>query len=472
MHTTGNRLRRQISRLVIQKAGHIAVTILLFWVFWLMFRYFHTETKLPDREFRYNYFIWLAYAIIYVFLSRTYNAYLLGFSRIRTLVVSQTVSQLLAVLLIYIGVTIAWSKVRSPVWLLALLPVQLIWNCFWSYHANNTYIKICPPKKTIFVYRDNKDKAHFGNITGKPLERLYTISKEVRYTGKTFTELQPELEGYEAVFVAGVDSKCRNGIVKYCAENNIPGFFLPHVGDVLMRGAKHIQSFSSPVLYQNRKRINPEYRIIKRAFDISASLLGIIILSPIMLIIACAVRIEDHGPILYKQLRLTQNGRQFQIMKFRSMRVNAEKDGGPQLSTGSNDDRVTKVGQLIRKCRMDELPQLFNILKGEMTFVGPRPERPEIAQQYSKVYPDFNLRLQVKAGLTGYAQVYGKYNTDPYEKMEFDLMYINDMSIITDLQLLFATLIVLFSGESTMGVNATQKTALNFKTERQENKDH
>ena len=227
-----------------------------------------------------------------------------------------------------------------------------------------------------------------------------------------------------------------------------------------MQEAKHIQAFDSPLMLVNRKTVNQEFAFVKRSFDILASALGGILLSPILIITALAIRLYDGGPALYKQVRLTKDGKEFMICKFRSMRVDAEKDGVARLSTGENDDRITPIGRFIRKCRIDELPQLWNIFVGDMSVVGPRPERPEIAEQYYKVMPDFQLRLQVKAGLTGYAQIYGKYNTDPYEKLEFDLMYINDMNIVTDLRLMFATFRILFSSESTEGVDSDQTTAL------------
>ena len=179
-----------------------------------------------------------------------------------------------------------------------------------------------------------------------------------------------------------------------------------------------------------------------------------------MLITGLAIRFSDGGPAFYRQTRLTKDGKEFRIVKFRSMRVDAERDGVARLSTGDKDDRITPIGRVIRKLRIDELPQLFNILSGDMSVVGPRPERPEIAAAYCEAMPDFKLRLQVKAGLTGYAQVYGKYNTGPYEKLGFDLLYIDHMSILTDLQICFATFAILFLPESTEGVKEGQTTAM------------
>ena len=202
---------------------------------------------------------------------------------------------------------------------------------------------------------------------------------------------------------------------------------------------------------------------MKRAIDIVVSLIAAIILSPIFLITAIAIKVTDHGPVFYKQVRLTKDGKEFKILKFRSMRVDAEKDGVARLSTGENDSRITPVGKIIRACRVDELPQLFNILKGDLSIVGPRPERPEIASQYCEDMPEFALRLQAKAGLTGYAQVYGKYNTTPYDKLTMDLMYIAHPSIIEDLKIMLATVKILFLPESTEGVAEGSTTAMQNK---------
>ncbi len=446
-------------RLLLLKMLHLGVTFLLFYIAWLLFRYGKTS-GMSKHAFRYNYYVLAGYAVCVLFFSRTYNAYLLGYTRIRTLVFSQFLSQFFSAGIMWFVVCAAWRHWHAPWIFFGAIAMQLVIDAFWSYFANGYYFKINPPKKTILIYRNELDKKRFGTIKGKPSERLYHIDEEFRYDGYSFKAIRHRLEGYEAIFVAGVHSRCRNGIAKYCKEEGVLGFFLPHVGDVIMQEAKHIQSFDSPVLFVSRTELDPEYLLFKRVFDIVSSAVVLLVLSPVMLLTGLAIHFYDGGPAIYRQVRLTKDGREFEIYKFRSMRVDAEKDGVARLSTGENDDRITPIGRVVRKCRLDELPQLVNILKGDMSVVGPRPERPEIAEQYYQFLPDFKLRLQVKAGLTGYAQVYGKYNTDPYEKLEFDLLYINNMSVVTDLQLIFATFGILFSKESTAGVELGQTTAV------------
>lgn len=440
------------------KLIHFLLCITLFAIAWLIFRY-HGQINVNAVGFRYNYFVIISYALILLFFFRTYNAYMLGYSRVRALMFSLVTSQLFSICAIYFSVSVAWNNFKNPLIFVGMLIIQLILDAGWTFLANKYYFKLNPPKKTILIYRNERDKKRFGSLAGKKGEKLYKISYEMEFDGD-FQDIREKLTEYEAVFVAGVNSYCRNGILKYCKETNTPGFFLPHVGDIIMQEARHIQAFDAPLLMVDRKTVNKEFEIAKRVFDIGSSLAGIIILSPILLITALAIRLYDGGPALYRQTRLTKDEKEFSICKFRSMRVDAEKDGVARLSTGEDDDRITPIGRFIRKCRIDELPQLWNILKGDMSVVGPRPERPEIAQQYYETIPDFRLRLQVKAGLTGYAQVYGKYNTDPYEKLEFDLMYINDMSVLTDLSLMFATFRILFVSESTEGVEEGSTTAM------------
>lgn len=445
------------------KSLQFLLTLVLFYFAWLFFRYDHYDfLQIKDVGFRYNYIVSGGFGILIIFFNRTYHAHLFGYCRIRVLAFTQLLSQFFSLGIIYFAVSISWNQWKSPLIFFWLLIVYSLLDVAFAYLGNWYYYHLNPPRKTLLIYRNSRDRRRFGSISGKPMDRLYQIVKEVEFDG-TFDEIRDEINnGYDAIFVAGLNSRCRNGILKYCEEQGIRGFFLPHVGDVIMQGTQHIQSFDIPVMMARRKMLRPEYRVIKRAFDFSAACLGLVVLSPVFLVTAIAIKAYDRGPVFYKQVRLTKDGRKFQIIKFRSMKVDAEKDGVARLSSGEQDDRITPIGKIVRKCRLDELPQLINILKGDMSFVGPRPERPEIAEQYYKYLPDFKLRLQVKAGLTGYAQVYGKYNSDPYEKLEFDLMYINHMGLFTDLELLFATAAILFLPESTEGVDPGQTTAMDY----------
>ncbi len=446
------------------KTIHYMLSLILFYLMFLLFRY-GKLTGIQDVGFRYNHIVTIAFGILVAFFNRTYNSYLFGYSRIRTLAFAQSLSHFFSLVIIYFGISIGWNQWKAPWLFITLLIVLVLLDTGFSFFGNWYYFHLNPPRRTLLLYRNNRDRRRFGSISGKPTERLYQVVKEIKFDG-SFEEIQQELDaGYEAVFVAGLNSRCRNGIIKYCEERGIRGFFLPHVGDVIMQGAQHIQAFDTPVMMARRKTLSPEYRVIKRLLDILGSLIGLVLSSPFFLLTAIAIKAYDRGPVFYKQTRLTRDNKEFKIIKFRSMKVDAEKDGVARLSSGENDDRITPVGRIVRKCRLDELPQLINILKGEMTIVGPRPERPEIAEEYYKHIPDFKLRLQVKAGLTGYAQVYGKYNSDPYEKLEFDLMYINNMSLLTDLELIFATVGILFTGESTKGIEAGTTTAMDYEEE-------
>ena len=440
-------------RLRLAKYLHWLVTVGLFTVFWLKFHYPSGDWHVT-RAFRYDIFVPLAYGVLLMWFNKTFNSYTLGYFRIRALAFSQSLADFFSLVIIYLLVSFGWLQFRSPLMYLPMLVLQIIWNGVWSYAATYLYYSIVKRYHTAVIYRNRNDLLRFGSLSGKPVERLFKDEKYIQYNGTDFFEIKDELEGYDAVFVAGVNPTLMNALCKYCVEEDVRGFFLPHVGDVIMSGAEHIKSFTTPVLSVRRASKTLEYLFVKRAFDIVASGLGLIILSPLMLITAILIKAYDGGPVFYKQVRLTKDGKLFRIIKFRSMRVDAEKDGVARLSTGDKDPRITPIGHFVRACRLDELPQLLNILKGDMSVVGPRPERPEIAAEYEKLLPDFKLRLQVKAGLTGYAQVYGKYNTNPYEKLEFDLLYINQMNLLTDLELMFNTFRILFSKESTEGADS------------------
>ena len=208
--------------------------------------------------------------------------------------------------------------------------------------------------------------------------------------------------------------------------------------------------FDTPLLLSRNNGLSFEQRLIKRGMDIFLSLAALILLSPIFVITAIAIKLYDRGPVFYFQERCTIGGIVFRICKFRSMIVNAEKDG-QSIPATEQDPRITPVGRIIRATRIDELPQILNILKGDMSIVGPRPERVEHIELYTKQIPEFVYRMKVKGGLTGYAQVYGKYSTTAYDKLKLDLMYIQNYSLLLDIVIIFKTVKILFMKESTEG---------------------
>ena len=263
---------------------------------------------------------------------------------------------------------------------------------------------------------------------------------------------------YNAVVLCDLPAQARNQIMKFCYQESIRTYVTPKISDIIFRGADDIHLFDTPLLLSRNQGLSIDQRIIKRTCDIVLSLIGIVIASPFMLIIALAVKLYDGGPVFYKQERLTRDEKPFMIYKFRSMSMDSEKNGARLAAKG--DKRVTPVGKIIRNIHFDELPQLFNILKGDMSMVGPRPERQVIADQYAEEIPEFVLRTKVKAGLTGYAQVYGKYNTTPYDKLKFDITYIENYSLWLDVKIMLLTFKILFQKENTEGVDGTQKTAL------------
>ncbi len=301
------------------KTIHYLITLGLFFTTFIYFRY-GKFSGIEDVGFRYNWLAAIGFGALIAFFNRTYNSYLFGYCRIRALAFAQFLSQFFSLIIMYFAVSLGWNQWKSPWPFLVLLAIYVILDIAFSFFGNWYYFHLNPPRRTLLIYRNNRDRRRFGSITGKPTERLYKIVKEIRFDG-TFEELKPELNaGYEAVFVAGVNSRCRNGILKYCETQGIRGFFLPHVGDVIMQGAEHIQAFDSPVMMARRKTLKPEYRAIKRIFDFTMAALGLIILSPIFLITAIAIKAYDGGPIFYKQTRLTRDSKEFHVTMSQSMR--------------------------------------------------------------------------------------------------------------------------------------------------------
>ena len=392
---------------------------------------------------------------LYIIFGRIYSGFTISINHVAEIVYSQTLAILFTNAIMYFVTWLLTKRLPNIIPMLIALAAEIFLSFVWSSVVHRQYFRKFKPIKTIVVWDMRKGMENLVSSYG--LTKRFNIIETVNIN-EVVNDLT-NLDKAEAVFLCGIHSHDRNKIIKYCVKQDIRAYIIPRVGDLLMESAHPIHMFHLPILMLERYNPTPEFLIIKRAFDFLVSGIALIILSPLMIIIAILIR-RDGGTAFYRQKRLTKNGKEFYVLKFRSMRMDAEKDGVARLSTGENDDRITPIGHFIRACRIDELPQLINILKGEMSIVGPRPERPEIAADYEKEFPEFALRLQAKAGLTGYAQVYGKYNTTPNDKLLMDLQYIARPSLAEDLKIMFATVKILFMPESTEGVEVGSTTAM------------
>ena len=396
------------------------------------------------------------YALIVFLVSKLFGALKVGYMRVLDVIISQILSVLTANFIVYIQLALIgrWRFLTHIEPMLKLTAVNLAVVILWVFFARWIYAVIYPPRQTILVYDAHDPDRLLKNLSSR--KDKYIISEAV-YLGSGTDYIKQRIDHYEGVILGDLPAHERNLLVKYCFEKNIRCYCSPKISDIMIMSSEKIHMFDTPLLLFRNRGLTVEQQAVKRFFDVVLSALGLVILSPLLLLIALCVKCYDGGPVLYSQDRLTQDGRIFKVLKFRSMRVDSEKQGA-RLAM-KNDSRVTPVGRILRNIHFDELPQLINILKGDMSVVGPRPERPEIAALYEKEIPEFSYRLKVKAGLTGYAQVYGKYNTTPYDKLKLDLTYIENYSFFLDLQLIATTVKILFQKENTEGVEKWQKTA-------------
>ena len=325
----------------------------------------------------------------------------------------------------------------------------------WTLLTRHLYAKIYPPHQMLLIYGDISPQNLISKLDSR--QDRYQIRETIRLDAGMDAILE-KIKEYDTIIIGDIPSHERNQFLKFCYGHEIRCYSIPKISDIIITGSDRIDLFDSILMLSRNNGLTIGERFFKRLMDIVISLVACVILSPIMLIIMIAIKAYDHGPIFYTQERITKDGKPFQILKFRSMIVESEEEGARLAS--ANDDRITPVGHIIRRTHFDELPQLFNILKGEMSVVGPRPERREIFEQYEESIPEFKFRLKMKAGLTGYAQVYGQYNTVPYDKLKLDLTYIEEYSFWLDVKLCFLTVKILFQKEKSEGVDDSQTTAL------------
>lgn len=420
----------------------------LFWLLWMK-----RLNPMLDKPYLHKGNLAMAgiYLILTAVMIQMLGGYEIGVSRISHLIMSQTIGLFFTnILMLIITIMMNGWMGRIPrlsLLFLLLFAVEIVGLFFVTWFLIKLYRRIFPPFQMLQIYgSEDRTLALKISLRGDK----YTIADEISCSAPE-GEIEKKIDDADAVLLSAVPEPIRAHVLQYCFRSRKRVYFSPEISDILIRGAEELDLFDSPLCLRRNTGMNPIQRVIKRAGDIVISLIGIAITSPLMLAVAAAVHFYDKGPVFYRQRRYTIGGKEFEILKFRSMIIHAEKETGAVLA-GERDSRITPVGRVIRATRMDELPQFFNVLKGDMSIVGPRPERPTIHKQYCEKTPEFDYRLRVKAGLTGYAQVYGKYNTTAEDKLKFDLIYVENASIHLDLQLILLTLRVIFQKEATEGL--------------------
>ena len=398
----------------------------------------------------------ILYCVVYFFFAKMYDAHKIGLYRLQELAFSQMLSYGISDGVLFIA-AFFWfhnfQRIRIRLFLLAFV-LQLVLILINTFLFNRLYAHFDEPRKIMILYGSEDYKRLLMKIQEK--NRRYQVLACMSES-EDISAILETLAKCKDIYLCDVRDEVKDRVILFCNAHQKDIHISMDIGDLLILGDEVSHSFDTPFLRNKKTPVAWYYPFLKRLSDIVISVTAILLLSPIMIVTALGIKLYDHGPVFYKQTRLTKDGRRFEIIKFRSMKMDAEKNGA-QLST-VHDARITPIGKIIRKLRIDELPQLFNILKNDMAVVGPRPERPEIASQYEQDIPEFHLRLRVKAGLTGYAQVYGKYNTTPLDKLKLDLIYIAQRSVLFDLRILFYTLKIIFIPESTEGIPDGQSTA-------------
>ncbi len=352
----------------------------------------------------------------------------------------------------YSQVCLIASKFVNIIGMVYILICQAAFLLLWVYASFSIVHSLNPPEKMLIIFGSHQATELVYKMS--KIEERFVISESVS-VDEGYDEIIKKVDKFDSIIICDVPARLRNDILKYCYDNNKNIYVVPKISDILLRSASDVTYFDSPLINCKSNALTIEQRFFKRLFDILFSLFALIIFSPIFAVVALCIKCYDRGPVFYKQKRCTLNLKEFDILKFRSMVIDAEKDG-PQPAV-KNDKRITPIGKFIRDTRIDELPQLINILRGDMSVVGPRPERIEHVSKYCAQIPEFVFRYKVKGGLTGYAQVFGKYNTKPYDKLKMDLIYIQNYSVALDVKLIIMTVRILFSKESTEGFKEKTK---------------
>ena len=413
--------------------------------FFLAFGYFYAFMLRPSRTAA---IIGVSFTVVYILMTRVYGGMDIGRQKAKPIIYSYIanlfVTNLVAHFMLCIMNTTVINEGRfvyeKPLLLIGVYVLQLILISMMAYWGNDLYFVVNKPARCLIVKHPQADVRKLTAKVDK-MKKQYLVEKVCNYSERGIFD---EIDRVDVVIICGLTASEREKLVSYCYHRRKEIFCTLELTDIVSMGSVQTLFDDTPVMHYAVKGLTFEQRIIKRLMDVVISLVALVATAPIMLLTAIAIKMEDGGPVFYQQPRITYGGREFNVLKFRSMRV---ADGEIHRSATKNDDRITKVGRVIRKYRIDELPQLINILKSDMSIVGPRPEMVENVEKYTRDLPAFSYRQRAKAGLTGMAQIYGKYNTSPSDKLALDLTYIEQYSLRLDIKLMLRTVLVLLTPE-------------------------
>lgn len=433
--------------------GSTIEVVVLSVIYYVMWRLCYSDESFPTYLGSGKILLMAVYAVLLWLFIKNSDGFRFGNLKISELGIAQWIGLAIVNVITYCQLCLIGNRIINPLPMIVLMLIDMVIAVIFVFIYNNIYIRVYPPHNMLMIF--GNENAVEMKIKMDTMKQKYQVKKLIS-ANKGLDAICAEIPNYESVIINDVDAELRNDILKFCYSNGIRTYIVPKITDIVLRGATPISAFDTPMLLVEGAGLNIGQKFLKRAMDIAISTIGLIVASPVMLAVAIAIKLEDKGPVFYKQKRVTLNGKEFDILKFRSMIVDAEKDG-KSIPATDKDPRITKVGNIIRAVRIDELPQIINILKGDMSIVGPRPERVEHVEKYSKEIKEFPYRLKVKGGLTGYAQIYGKYNTNAYDKLRLDLMYIENYSIFLDIKLIILTVRILLSKESTEGFDVARE---------------
>lgn len=406
------------------------------------------NAEMPVPIYRRGYYpLALSYALLLSLLIKALKGRALGEMRVFDIIVSQELALLLGNLCFYAPLSLLSYRLLNPDFLIALTILQAGLIVLWCFLGNRLFFYLFRPLEMLLI-SDQRPGRNMRKKLSRYWERYHICASLGADAGRE--EIRSALSGCHAVLLDTSDRDLQDWISVECFRRNLFLFLVPTMENVILHSSRRLHLVDTPILRTDSHRISSFDLFLKRSLDIAVSALGLIVTLPITLCIALAIRLGDGGPCFFRQQRLTRDGKVFELVKFRTMVVDAEKDG--QRLAAKNDSRITPVGAVLRRTRLDELPQLWNVLKGDMSLVGPRPECPALAAEYEKTLPEFSYRLKVKAGITGMAQVYGNYATSPRDKLLMDIMYIEEYTLSLDLKLLLLTVRTLCLPEKTEGV--------------------